>query len=281
MIFLYFAVAILGSATTSIWSRHILKNASAHSFAMFTNVISALFFIPIALSNISFTNNGRAWLALIIASSLWAAAALMSAISVKETHASIRAPLNQLKLLWSLLFSALILKEVVGLPHLIGGFIIFIGLSILLYHPEYKFGSLKDSGVRWTFISAVMSAAVAIADKYTLNFFSVELYGFIVFMIPSIILFFFTPNQGEDMRHLWKNYKKDIVLFSALMVITYYAVLKIYSLIPVSIAYPVLQLSTLVTVIGGIFILKEKEHLWQKMIATTIVIIGAIILKLS
>jgi drug/metabolite transporter (DMT)-like permease len=41
-----------------------------------------------------------------------------------------------------------------------------------------------------------------------------------------------------------------------------------------------LQLATLIVVLLSIFMLKEKEHFWQKIVATLIVVIGAVIVGL-
>lgn len=281
MLFIYFCVAIAGSAGITLYSKYVLKNASPHAFSLLTNLIGALIYAPIAISNISFTNTREAWFAVLAASLFWAIAALLSAASIKKTEVSVRAPLSQSKMLWTVLFSVLILGEAVTLWHLIAVLIIFLGISILLWHPEYKFGSLKDPGIRLIFASAVMSAVVAIADKYALGFFSIELYAFFVFLFPAATLALFTPNKGGDVKDLWKAHKWGVLAVSLLMIVAYYAVLKVYSSFPISVAYPLLQLSTVVTVMCGIFFLKERDHLGQKVIATFLVIAGSILLKLT
>lgn len=280
MILLFLTLAVLGSVSSSFIERYVLKSHSAHAFTVLKNLLCGILFIPIAVSNISFQNTTEAVVALIMAGSLWAVATILSSISTKNTHVSIRAPLGQSRLLWNLLFSAIILKETITLNHFIAVLIIFIGITILLWHPERKFGSLKDIGVRWTLIYAVIIGLTAIADKYALRFFSPEFYGFLAFLMPAAILSFFTPKSDDNVKHLWKINKWKILFVSALSVITYYATLRLYLLLPISVVYPLLQLSTLLTVFGGILFFKEKENIAQKVLAAILVISGAILLKI-
>lgn len=281
MVYLYAIIATIGAAVLSIYSRYVLKRITAHSYAVIANILSGLIFLPIAFSNFSFTkSSGTIW-AIVISVGVWSCWTMLNALSNKNTQASIRAPIGQSKLLWVLILGAVFLGEAITFQQVVGVVIIFIGLSILLWHPEYKLGSLKDSGVRWTMITAFAGALTAIVDKNALNFLSIELYGFIAFIVPGIILLLFTPKKAEDIKFTLTNHKIHIVLISLMMVGTYYMTLKTYSLLPISVAYPFLQLATLITVIAGIFILKEKEHIWQKIIATILVIIGSVIFKIG
>ena len=281
MILIYAVATTIVSAMLNIYGRHVLKDVSAHAYAVVANLIGGIIFIPIALSNISFVTTSQTLVALFMSSCVWATAIILNTLSNKMAHVSVRAPVSQSKLLWVLIFSVVLLKESVSLQQAGAIGIIFIGLSILLWHPEYKFGSLKDPGIRWTLVGAVVSALTAIVDKYALNFVSVELYGLFMFTLPGVILLLFTPKKGEDIRHILRVHLKRILPISLMMVGSYYGALKMYSLLPISIAYPILQFSTLITVVGGIFILKEKEHLWQKIIAAIFVIIGSVIFKLG
>ena len=75
----------------------------------------------------------------------------------------------------------------------------------------------------------------------------------------------------------------QLFMFVALAIMAsaaYYFTLKSFSLADVTLVYPFLQLATLLTVIGGIVFMKERDHFWQKIIAVVFVIAGAIILKL-
>jgi len=281
MTLFFAAVAIVGYAGWALFNRYVLKTVSAHSFSLLTNVLGAILFFPIALTDLSHSNTSTAWFAIAIASAIWAIYSILSSISTKNTEASIRAPLSQSKLLWAVLFGAMILREVITWQHALAVFVIFIGVSILLWHPEKRFGSLKDVGVQWTLFAAVFSALAAIADKYALGFFSVEFYGFLVYLFPALILLAFTPNQGSDIKHLLKTSKLKILVASIIGVVSYYATLKVYSALEISVAYPLLQVSTLLVVFGGILFFKEKGNVWQKIAAAVIVIAGSIWLKLG
>lgn len=154
-----------------------------------------------------------------------------------------------------------------------------MGITLLIYHPEKRFGRLSERGVKWVLFTALLSAFVAIADKAALRWFNPETYGFLVYFIPTLILSMFISKRMHQVRHLlktkWKSAFAGIVLSAA----TYYFTLKAFSLADITLVYPLLQLTTLFTVAGGVIFMKEEEHIWQKVIAALIIIAGAIIVK--
>ncbi len=105
------------------------------------------------------------------------------------------------------------------------------------------------------------------------------MYAFLAFFFPACILALFVFNKSEDIKRLWRSHKWHVLLNSILSAVTYYLILQVFSVMPISVAYPLLQLATLLTVLGGIVLFKEKDRLFQKAVATILVIAGAILLK--
>ena len=279
MVAFLISLSVLAYAAAKIIDRYVLKGVSPYAYALVVNTVSAILFLPVALTNIHFPVQDIAWTALIIASILWTMIAVSGLTAHTETEVSIQDPLSQSKALWALLLGIFVLKETASFFRIAGVVTIFLGISLLVWHPERKFGRVRDKGVRWTLGTAVLSALVAIADKKALGFFNPELYGFLVFLLPSFILFFFLPKRTGEVKYLFRNHWQATLIASILLFITYYARLRVFVVMDVSVAYPLLQLSTLLTVLGGIFILREREHLKQKIVAALIVVLGSIFLK--
>lgn len=172
MIVLWVTLAIVGVTGLNLYNRRILRHehVAPYAFTLLYNFIAAILLIPIALSNISYSHIEKGWIVVFVASVLWACSGLVSSFSAKNTHASIRAPLSQSRLLWVLFFSVIILGESISGAHLVAVLLIFFGVSVLVYHKKTKFGSLKDNGVRWTLLGSFIGAGGAVADKYALGF---------------------------------------------------------------------------------------------------------------
>jgi len=255
-----------------------MTKAHPYAFSLMVQWVSVLFFLPLAIGNFKFPETITPWIVLAIAAVIWVIISLCSYTAHKKTEASIKKPLDQTKIIWALLFGAFILKEAATWNRIIGTILIFIGACFLLWHPEKKFGRLRDSGIKWTLLTAFLLAVVAIIDKYALTWFVPEVYGLMVFLIPGIILSFFLKGRIHHVRHLLK--KRKFVTFSAIILgsASYYFMLRAFKIADITFVYPLIQLETIVVILGGIILLGEREHFWQKIIAGVIVVAGALII---
>lgn len=276
---IFVAFAVLFGAITKLLHRYVLKETDPYAYSLVTNIISAIIFLPFVIVNFSLPKDPISYFVLGLASILWAMVSMSAFISYKGAEVSIRDPLNQSKILWALLFGVLFLGEVVTQYRIIGTVIIFLGISLLIWHPERRFGRLSEPGVRWTFGAAILSAIVAIVDKASLRWFVPEVYIFAVYFFPTIILALFIRKRVHHVDYLFKVRGKSVIIAIIMSALTYYFTIKAFSLADVTLVYPLLQLSALVAVIGGILLMKEKEHFWQKIIATIIIIVGSIIIR--
>jgi uncharacterized membrane protein len=59
----------------------------------------------------------------------------------------------------------------------------------------------------------------------------------------------------------------------------YFAFVKSLSTAPISIVFPVFQLNVVLTVMLGILVLKEKSHVFTKIISASIIVLGTVLLK--
>ncbi len=202
-VFEFIALAILCNTLNKILNRYIAKDTSPFAFSWLTQVVASILFLPLALKNLSFPVTPAAYVTLIVAGIVWTLVSLSVYISTKKTEVSVREPLSQSKLIWTLLLGLLLLGESATPNRIIGTLIIFVGMGIVVFHPERRFGNLLEPGVLWTLASAVLSAIIAIVDKFALGFFRPELYGFLVYLIPGIILSCFLPRKIKDVKHLW------------------------------------------------------------------------------
>ncbi|MBI2075056.1 MAG: EamA family transporter [Candidatus Harrisonbacteria bacterium] len=278
VIFLIALTIGLGTAS-KVLHRYVLKETEPYAYALLTQAVAALFFLPLALKNFVLPSGTPAWSALLLASLFWTGTAVAKYTAYKGTEVSLKEPLDQSKLILALLLGVVVLGETPSLARIIGTIVIFLGVSILLFHPEKKFGRLTDPGVQWTLGSAMLGTITAVIDKFALGYFTPEIYGLLVYIGPLLTLLLFLPKRAVHVGHLLRQRPWSALSGVLLATAAYYTLLNVYAVADFTLAYPLLQLGTLLTVLSGILIFKEREHLLQKIVATAIIVTGSILVR--
>ena len=273
MIEIIFAIlAAISDGTKDFFNRVVMIKEDPYVYGFIQNVIATLLFIPLFLS-VKFPTNNIVYLFILLSALAWVGIAIIGNYSYKYTEVSLRAPISQIRIIILLILSMLFLSEKLTLNKGIGTLLIFIGLFVLRFKGG-KF-DIKNKGIQLTMLTACLVALAAIFNKIALHYTVPEFQGFLIYLIPTVILFFFLKGKKKKFRSLFKNQWKIVLFGSFLGAAFTYLSLKAYALADVSTIFPIIKTSALITVLLGIIFLKEKQIL-RKIIATTIVLIGII-----
>ena len=273
MIEIIFAIlAAISDGTKDFFNRVVMIKEDPYVYGFIQNVIATLLFIPLFLS-VKFPTNNIVYLFILLSALAWVGIAIIGNYSYKYTEVSLRAPISQIRIIILLILSMLFLSEKLTLNKGIGTLLIFIGLFVLRFKGG-KF-DIKNKGIQLTVLTACLVALAAIFNKIALHYTVPEFQGFLIYLIPTVILFFFLKGKKKKFRSLFKNQWKIVLFGSVLGAAFTYLSLKAYALADVSTIFPIIKTSALITVLLGIIFLKEKQIL-RKIIATTIVLIGII-----
>jgi len=280
MIWLIFAlVSALASSIQSLIHRFIMLTEEPYSYALVENLLTALIFVPVLILEFSFPNSYFAWFLVLVSSLLWVFIAVISMKAYKYTKVSLKAPLSQSRVIFALLFAILFLSEAIVLEKIIGIALIFAALTLLTYKKERKFGQLKDIGVQFTILSAFLSALVAIIDKKSMAYFTPGTFGFLVYFIPALILIAFGKKYYKGVKQIVETKYKFLAALVILGFFFYYFKLRAYQLADVGQVFPIVRLSTLFTVVGGVVFLKERDQIVKKIVLTLIILVGIILVS--
>lgn len=132
------------------------------------------------------------------------------------------------------------------------------------------------------FYGILANVSVGIAwslDKKGISYFNPDLYNLLVWVAPIIVISFFPLIKLSVVKKIIKKDFKQISLISFLNVGAYLFNLK--ALVvggEVTKVIPIVQTSTIITIILGIFFLKERDHIVKKIVAGLIAIIGVFLL---
>jgi uncharacterized membrane protein len=280
MLGIIFAVlSAISKGFEKILHKYVLVKEDSLSYAFIWHILSSIFFLPFFIIEFNLPKQHFAWMLVILSSILWAIVAYSGFKAYSHLEVSIKTPLGKSKMLFVLLFSVIFLKEILTLEKILGTILVFVGIIVLTYKKEKRFGDLKNKGGKLTLISAFLMSIVLLVDKYATNFFNPGMYSFLVYFLPAIVIFPFVSNKKTELKSIFKNRFSTTITTTLLGAAYYYLLLKAFKLAEASTVVPIVELSTLIAVFGGVKFLKESEEIPKKIIATIIVIIGAILLS--
>lgn len=147
----------------------------------------------------------------------------------------------------------------------------------------YKHGGhITKQWLMFTGSGAVALGLAYVGDKVASPHYPLGLYMTISYFMPTIyVLIIYSVLRRDRIINL----KKEIVQaswklpsLSVVSVAGYYLLLKALAISQASIAVPIIFSSTILTAVGGIFILKEKSNIFEKLIGTVFVFLGIVLL---
>lgn len=271
---IYTLIAVFLYGISSIVSKHVLKNMKTEVFVIILNLSGAFCYLFFYEQFTQPTNN-IGWLLLILNCAVWTYTVYLMYEVYKHLDLSLIAPLSNIYPGIVLLLSFLFLNEALTLNKVIGVLIIIIGAVILSYKVRRKY-KITRTGMRLMITYLILYSVIRILDKATIIYFNPGFYGFLLFLIPGLLLTLNYARKEKRAKVTGKNLLLSILL-GFLGFLGYYFVLLAYQLTEVSRITPLLQLNIIIAMIGGFFFYKEKGLL-RKSIGALIVLIGAILI---
>lgn len=193
------------------------------------------------------------------------------------SHLSISSILSRTRMIWVPMLAYFFVSEQLQFPDFLGIAIIFIGVSITSA-PHKLF---IDKGALYANLAAVMIAVNIIITKMVLPFGSDVVINF-ARVAPAVILFpLLMKHPKKRLQTVLKTRKKARVLaviFASLSVLLFTIALRFGDASKINAVY---QGMMIVSVLAGIFFLKERQDITRKLFGAVITIIGVVVLSIS
>lgn len=187
---------------------------------------------------------------------------------------SISSLVSRLRLIWIPILAFIFFNETLTYFEYLGVIIIFLGLSVLTSFKKI----LIDKGLRISFLFAFFSACLGISIKAALNYASSPVVLAIMAIFPLFMLPVFMKQGGSRIKRGYDKkvvHKVATVIFDLFALIAYMTAIGYGQIGKVAALY---QSMMVLSVLAGIFILKERKNIAKKLLGTTIVIIGILLL---
>lgn len=221
-------------------------------------------------------SNWAIWPNLLIMPFLWTATNLFIFNAFKYTEASIYTILFTTRVIWIIAVSILFLHESFSLVQALGTFLIFVAVFLVSWkHQKMKFGK----GEKYSLLGAMAFGLAIVNDSYIVRSFDVVTYLGISFTVPAVVMLLVFYKSFPKVKLLLKDsIMKKIFLLSAIYGVD--AVFYLYAYKAGNNAAQlagIAQITTILTVLAAIFILKEKSHVWIKILAGIVSFVGVLL----
>lgn len=234
-----------------------------------------LFLVTGSYKKVVLPTQNEAWIFFIIAAFAYGMFERLRFYATKNLDASIYSIIGNISVVMAFIISLFLYKEVLTVSKFIG--FIFILTSLLLV-IEVKKSKISTKGLLLGIITSILIGIGWSLDKKGANYFNPETYNILGWTLPFIVIYF----PGIDLKEVKREFKKfswKIVLLAFFNFVGYYLTLKAYVLAEATKIIPIIQLSTLITVITGVFLLKERSNLGRKILAGIIAVAGVFLLR--
>lgn len=282
MIWLYYSLgAAVSFAFLNIFSRVLtVESKNPRAFSIVFNIICIImslilfiatgsykvFYLPIRMD---------AWIYLLIASLFYGLNERFRFLISKILEASVYSIIGNISVIIAFIVSFFLYKETLTFNKLLGSILIFFSLLLV---SEFKKSKVSARGMFLGVITSIYLGIAMSLDKKGAIFFNPETYNILLWVAPFIVLYFPGINTRE-VKIEFKKFSWRIILLAFLNFVGFYLGLKAFILADATKVIPIVQTATLMTVIIGVFLLKEKTMLVRKLLAGVIAVVGVFLLR--
>jgi len=178
---------------------------------------------------------------------------------------------------WNVIWAFIFLNEVITLPKVLGSIIILVGIAITMY-VDKKFKINK--GILLVLFAAILSGLTDINGYYILQSMDASSYQIYFYFLPVLALILVAP---ATVKKIPFYFRKDraikmaaLSMFDALGMFTLFLAYQAGG--QASVLGPLSATKIIVTVILAMIILKERDHIKNKLAGAVVTIIGIILL---
>jgi len=273
-------LAIVFTVGFNIISRFSLSNTKHEAaytilWQVFCGLLSPLF-LPFDRLSISF--NPHVLLLFAISIAFWALVDAFLFSAFKYEEASVLSAIFPLNFVFTFVISVVFFKAGIK-PTLVVGFLIIMAASLLVgvYHTRFR----PSKGVVFGLLYSFFLGAALGFNSEVVKRFSIPPYMFVAFLFPAAVnMFVFLRPKVEELRYELRMQWKAILLNAAVMDASFFFLLKAFQLGNVPQVVALSAISTMLTALAGIVVLKENKHMTLKIVAAGLATLGVVLVQL-
>lgn len=263
--FTFALIAAVGFAGYSILVRIFLKDGGdAQIFALLSDLAVAVVMLALLPFDRLFVALGLRDVGLIVvASGLYAASSLLFFWGRQLEEVSKVSLVRQLVTIWIFLGGVLVLGEPFSIAKGLGVLLI-IGGAVLAVWEGSGFGLSRGLGL---VLAGTLTASTSslIGKTIVEETLSPTLYLGLISALAALWLFIGLPNRIERIAKEWRFHWSRVLIVGGVLGVTVFLLFKAYQIGQASRVGPVYGFSLVLSVLGGILLLGEREHVRLKV----------------
>lgn len=277
LVFVFISVCL--GAVTRLAQRVLLGTDKSDpvAFAIVFQAFTGLIMLVWALINgFVFPDFEKYWLAITSCVILFGLGNIALAKSLQKIEASVFTIIFATSSVWIMLFGIIIFGENLSILHLIGAFLTFVSIGLLV---ERKGNIQFDHGVVLGLLSALLMASGVVGWIYVGRRTDPISWQAITFIAPAAFIALISPKSIEKAKPLLSGDKAlKTLLASATFGISTLALLYAYNEGDITQVAPLSQTTIIVTVILAVIFLNERKNLVRKFISAAICFVGVLLI---
>lgn len=281
MLWLWLTLASLAAFSSLNLLMRLLavKSVNPRAFAFVYNAWGAIFsliffFLESVVQPVNTTLSPKSLVLLVLVIVLYGLYERLHFAVRKHVEVSTLATIFRLSSAIAFLGSLIFLQEVVTIPKLVGASLV-IGASLWVIQNNSQVRLTRP--VLLSFVCATLLGLAWMLDKPASYGISASLYSVLVWGLVLPVIAYPRLSLKDIMREM-KIAKWNVVITTFLNAFGYVLMIKAYTLAEASRVIPIISASAVFSVLGGILILGEREHLGRKIMASILAFVGIILL---
>ncbi len=282
--FVFLGIAFVFTIVNRLYAKKTLNALDTYGVTVLSNVFCALILLPYALYKLpEILTLPTTQLGLILLLGLlWAIIAWVINASIALNDFSFKEIIRQMRVVFVVVGGVVFLGETLAPFDILGiGAIILSALIISWKKISFR-EHFTSKPILLAWLSSLLVAVTTLLEKHLLTEVDVLTYTFFAFALPTLFLLpFLTEKRRSAVKTLLTHHKTELALFSTFMLTAFTAGLFVYKLLPISIAYPLIQSATVFAVLIGTWLFEKNHHWKRKALASLIAILGVTLIQLS
>lgn len=272
-IVIYLIVSMIFNQNYKLLTQKNINDGILTTLIQFVAVITCLLLLP--FFKFRFPTDFGVYLFLFLSIIFYTINDRLGTTARKGLDSSIYIILKQLSTVFMIIMGILFFKEPFIFSKFLGAILIVLS-NVIVFYKKIKFNKYFVCGI----IANICLSVALFLDVNNSNKFNLAFYLLLIFLIPLILIFIFERIRIKDIIKEYKKSNKTIVISTGVSwVIMMLTKLKSYELGSISIVAPLTSLTVILNIFCSYFILKEKNNLLRKVIASILIIIGVILIK--
>jgi drug/metabolite transporter (DMT)-like permease len=238
--------------------------------------LAVLLFMP--LFKFTFPTDIKVYIFLGLAIIFYAITDRINTTARRGLEVSTYSILGQLSTVFVITWGILFFKEDIIIKKIIGSLLILLGNIIVIYKKgKFEFNKYVLMSILGNLsMSIAISIDVGISDQ-----FNMPIYVAATLIIPALIITLIERIKIKDIINEFKlGNKKAITIVGLTWGTMILQMLRLYQLGEVTTIAPLCSITTILNVLVAYLLLKEKDSLWKKILASIIVVLGIVLIKI-